>query len=122
MNPALVRRAAAELFNEGFMHAEVQRKVRSTPEHLRMDAYESLQPKRTVPDGCFDWIDHLVWLEKMLELVDLQLTASEATGIVELRRERARFQREHPACPQCGMPNEPHAFTCRECLAEIGNK
>lgn len=119
MKAALVKRAAAEYFIEGFMHAEVARAIESTPESHRVDALESMRPPRSVPDGCFVWIGHLVWLEKILELTPVPLTAAEAEGLSILKRERARFMAAHPPCPHCGLPNEPHAFTCRECMGEI---
>jgi hypothetical protein len=122
MNPALVRRALAEYFLEGFEGVELDRRIKSTPEDLRLQALESLQRRRTVPDGCFLWVQHLIWLERMLEIAPVPLSAVEALGLIELKRERNRFQAEHPACPHCGLPNEPHAFTCRECMAEIRSK
>jgi len=76
-------------------------------------------PARTVPDGCFLWIDYLLWLERMLEIEDLPLNAVEAEALLVLKRERNRFQAEHPPCPHCGMPNESHALRCRECMEEI---
>lgn len=119
MNRALVRKAAAEFFAEGFMHAEIERIIENTEPAMRAEAYETMRPKRSVPDGCFTWIAHLVWLERLLEIVDAPLTAQEAEGLMALKSERARFQAEHPPCPKCGMPNEEHAFRCRECMAEI---
>ncbi len=119
MKPALVRKAAAEYFLEGFMYAEIDRVLKNTLPETRAEAYERMRPQRTVPDGCFAWIGHLVWIENMLEIADLQLTAVEAEGLLLLKRERSRFQSEHPPCPKCGMPNEAHAFKCRECMADI---
>ena len=119
MKTELVRRAAAEIFNEGFMYAEIDRTLKNTAPEMRVEAYEQMRPKRTVPDGCFDWVHHLIWVENLLEIVDLPLTAIEAEGLVALKRERIRFQAEHPPCPKCGMPNETHAFKCRECMADI---
>lgn len=119
MNAELLRKAAAEYFSEGFMYAEIERVVKNTEPSLRAEAYETMRFKRTVPDGCFAWIAHLVWLERVLEIAEPKLTAQEAEGLLILRRERARFQAEHPPCPKCGLPNEEHAFRCRECMAEI---
>jgi hypothetical protein len=120
VNPELVRRAAAEYFTEGFLYAEIHRIVENTDPEQRLEARESLQPTRSVPDGCFVWINHLVWLERILEITTLPLAAVEAEGLLLLKRERDRFQASHPPCHQCGMPNEPHALRCRECMAEIG--
>ena len=119
MIAALVRKAAAEHFSEGFMYAEMERILKNTDPLKRAQAYEAMRPKRTVPDGCFAWIAHLVWLEGLLEIADPRLTADEAEGLLVLKRERTRFQAEHPPCPKCGMPNEQHALRCRECMAEI---
>lgn len=119
MKAELVRRAAAEHFDEGFMNGELVRMLRDTEPAKRIEAYEAMRTPRTVPDGCFTWIAHLVWLEGMLEITDLALAAEEAEGLLILKRERARFQVEHPACLKCGMPNEAHALRCRECMAEL---
>lgn len=119
MNAELLRRAAAEYFTEGFMHAEIERILKNTEPALRAEAYETMRVKRSVPDGCFTWVAHLLWLEEILEVAQPALTAEQAEGLVVLKRERKRFQAEHPPCPKCGMPNEEHAFRCRECMAEI---
>ena len=121
MNAEQVRRAAAEYFIEGFVYAELHRMLESTPTlEGRLAARASLQPPRSVPDGCFVWINHLVWLERLLEIAPVPLTAAEAEGLMVLKRERDRFQAEHPPCPKCGMPNAIHALRCRECMEEIG--
>lgn len=119
MKPELVRLAAADYFNEGFVYAETKRILDNTDPALREEAREALGFKRSVPDGCFVWIRHLIWLESILEVTAVPLTAAEAEGLAVLKRERLRFQAAHPPCPQCGMPNEAHALTCRECMAQI---
>jgi hypothetical protein len=116
---AIVQRACAELFNEGFMFSEIERTLRNTPPDLRPQALQSMRPPRTVPDGCIHWANYLIWLEGLLEVAPVPLTAVEAQGLLALKRERTRFQNEHPPCPKCGMPNEAAAFRCRECMAEI---
>lgn len=116
----LLRRAAADFFAEGFAAPEVERAMRGTGPELQEAARKALAPPRTVPDGCFQWIHYLVWLEGVLEITDVPLTAEEVEALRTLQRERNRFQAEHPACPRCGMPNESHALRCRECMEEIG--
>lgn len=118
MNPDAVRKAAAEYFNEGFESGEIRRILRDTDPALRVEAYEARRAPRSVPDGCFRWVEHLVWLESVLDY-GVDLTAEEAQGLVIVKRERARFQSEHPYCSKCGMPNEAHALRCRECMAEM---
>ena len=119
MNQVIVQRAIAEFFNEGFMASEITRTLKNTPPDLRPQAFESMRPERTVPDACFEWIHHLLWLEKLLEVAPVSLTATEGEGLIALKRERVRFQNAHPPCPKCGMPNEAVAFRCRECMGEI---
>jgi hypothetical protein len=116
---ALLKRAAAEFFIEGFVAPEVSRILANTPQDKQGAALESLMPARTVPDGAFRWIDYLIWLERVLELVDVPLSGVEVEALMVLKRERIRFQNEHPTCPHCGMPNEPHTLRCRECMEEI---
>ena len=126
---AALRTAAAEFFEEGFEMAVAAPILRETPVEQLAEARGKLLshrgpdgkpvPYRTAPDGCFAWISYLVWLEGLLEITPLPLSAAEAQGLLILKRERARFQAEHPPCPRCGMPNEAHATRCRECLEEI---
>jgi hypothetical protein len=116
---AMLRRAAAEFFLEGFFAKEAERVLANTPPELQEEARKSILPARTAPDGAFEWIEYLFWLERVLEIVDLPLTGVEVEGLLVLKRERNRFQAEHPPCPHCGMPNEPHSLRCRECMEEI---
>lgn len=127
---AALRTAATEFFEEGFEMATAAPVLRDTAAEQQAEARGKLLshrgpdgkpvPYRTVPDGCFRWIAYLVWLETALEIAPLQLSAAEMQGLLILRRERARFQADHPPCPRCGMPNEAHATRCRECMEEIG--
>jgi len=117
---AMLRRAAAEFFIAGFVAPEVARILAGTPPELQEAARASLSPPRTVPDGGFVWIGYLIWLERVLEILDLPLTAVEVEALMVLKSERSKFQAAHPACPHCGMPNEAHALRCRECMGEIG--
>jgi hypothetical protein len=119
VNRALLEKAAQEFLVEGYEYQAAEKTLRDTPPELLPEARAHLLPKRTVPDGCFVWLNHLVWLESVLEVVPLSLLAIEVEGIIVLRRARERFQRDHPPCPACGMPNEKHALRCRECMEEI---
>jgi|ERR1035441_3058584 hypothetical protein len=118
---AMLKRAAAEFFLEGFVAPEAERVLRNTPAEQHAEVLKAQMPPRTVPDGAFTWIRYLIWLENVLEVVDLPLHAVEVEALLALKRERDRFQAEHPPCPHCGMPNESHALRCRECMGEIGN-
>ena len=116
---AMLRRAAAEYFNEGYEYSTAAPILRDTPPELQAEAREKLLPKRTVPDGWFTWVSHLVWLERVLEIAPVPLDAAEVEGLLILKSERTRFQNAHPPCPHCGMPNEVHALRCRECMGVI---
>jgi hypothetical protein len=95
--------------------------AQTAPEH-RSEARKSLLPTRTLPDGYYTWIAHLIWLEHILEITHVPLAAVEVEGLVTLKRERNVFQANHPPCPHCGMPNEAHALVCRECAAVISGQ
>jgi hypothetical protein len=115
-----LRTAAREFFEEGYAYPEASRTLAQTaPEH-QAEARKALLPQRTLPDGYYVWIAHLIWIERVLEIVSLDLAAVEVEGLLMLKQERNRFQAAHPPCPHCGMPNEAHALICRECMGEIG--
>lgn len=121
---AMLKRAASEFFLEGFFAPELARILRNTAPELQAAARASLlsvdgKPIRTVPDGAMVWVQYLIWLEQVLEIMPVQLNAVEVEALMVLKRERNRFQAAHPACHHCGLPNEPHALRCRECMREI---
>jgi hypothetical protein len=114
-----LRVAAGEFFNEGFVYPEASRILAQTaPENLAA-ARKALLPQRSLPEGYYIWITYLIWIERVLEIVPLDLTAVEVEGLMVLKQERNHFKAEHPDCPHCGMPNEAHALRCRECMHEI---
>jgi hypothetical protein len=115
-----LRTAAREFFEEGYDSTEANRILAQTaPEH-QAAARQKLYKPRTLPEGYYVWVAHLIWLEAMLEVATFALFAVEAEGLRMLKQERGRFQSAHPPCPHCGMPNEPHALCCRECGGEMG--
>jgi hypothetical protein len=115
-----LRTAAQEFFEEGYAYPEANRTLAATPPEHQDEARKALLPQRTLPDGYYVWVAHLIWVERVLEIVPLDLAAVEVEGLLMLKQERSRFQSAHPACPHCGMPNEVHALVCRECMGEIG--
>jgi hypothetical protein len=120
MRRELLTQAAEEFLNEGYEYQSAEPILRDTPPELQAEARRKLLPTRTVPDGCFAWLGYLVWLEGVLEIApSLPLLASEAEGLLILKRARNHFRASHPPCPHCGMPNEAHALRCRECMKEI---
>jgi hypothetical protein len=115
-----VRKAIQEFFNEGFAFPEYEKMARDTQPMHHAEMRAKMLPPRTLADGYYTWVFYLVWLERILEVAQISLFAVEAEGLVVLKQERNRFQAKHPPCPHCGMPNEEHAFYCRECMGEIG--
>jgi hypothetical protein len=116
----LLERAAGEFLIEGYEYRTAEKILRDTHPDDREEAREKLLSPRTVPDGCFVFLQHIIWLEQVLEIVPgIQLSADEVSGILVLRRARNQFQRTHPPCPHCGMPNDETALCCRECMKEI---
>lgn len=113
-------RAAAEFFEEGYEYPIASKILAETPVQLLPEARRNLLAQRTAPDGSFVWLSYLVWLDRILDVAELRLSAVEAEGLLVLRRERNRFEAAHPPCPKCGMPNAAHLLRCRECMAEIG--
>lgn len=120
MDRGLLERAAGEFLLEGYEYRTAGKIIQDTHPDDREEAREKLLSPRTVPEGCFVFLQYLIWLEQVLEIVpSLQLMAEEVAGLLILRRARNRFQHAHPPCPHCGMPNEEHALSCRECMKEI---
>jgi hypothetical protein len=115
-----LRQAAKEFFEEGYAYPEANRILAQTAPELQAEARKNLLPPRTLPEGYYIWVAHLIWLERVLEIVPLQLSAIEVEGLILLKQERNRFQAAHPPCPYCGLPNEAHALLCRECGGQIG--
>lgn len=112
--------AAAEFFEEGYDYPVASKTLRDTPAELQEQARREMRyGMRSVPDGCFVWIGYLVWLERVLDVVELPLLAVEVEGLLLLRRERNRFEAGHPPCPHCGLPNATHLLRCRECMGEL---
>jgi len=120
MDQKLLEKAAEEFLLEGYEYRTAGKILEATAPEDREEAREKLLSPRTVPDGCFIFLQHIIWVESVLEIVpSLSLAAAEVEAILILRRARKRFQHTHPGCPHCGMPNEAQALRCRECTMEI---
>jgi hypothetical protein len=116
----LLERAIDEFLEEGFAYTRNRREIEETaPEH-RAAAMREWIPQRSQAEGFFGWLRYLVWLDGIREIVPLlPLSVAEVEGLSLLQRCRNRFQRSHPPCLHCGMPNSEYDFSCHHCLKEL---
>lgn len=112
--------AIDEFFEEGYAYQVNQREIDDTPEELRPQAIRDMLPERSQQDGVYTWVRYLVWLDSVRDLApELRLTAVEVQGLQLYRRCRAQFQRTHPPCSHCGMPNGEEEYRCHNCMKEL---
>lgn len=122
-----VRQAALELMKESLGAEDVERQI----DNLRaQDADEAtlakVMPVRTMADGFYDFARHIMWIRQMINSgVEISIMADEAEGLCALEAARQEFERQHPACPQCGTRQySSTAMRCRKgrCGLEFGKK
>ena len=112
--------AIDEFLEEGYAYQVNRQEIEETPAELRAEALREMLPERSQAEGFFTWLRYLIWLDGVREFTpSLQLTGAEVQGLGVLHRCRNRFQRSHPPCFGCGMPNEQHAHRCHNCLKEL---
>lgn len=120
-----LRLAAMEMFDYTLKERDINRQVKNL---LQADPYASaevlgkLVPQSEVSPGYHDWVGYLFWMEDKLatgiEFKDI--TADEAEGLAMLRRARAEWQSEHPACGNCGERVRSRTQKrCRGCMQEF---
>lgn len=114
--------AIAEFFEEGYAYQVNKHEIDETPLDLRSEAVAAMLPQRSQAEGFYLWVRYLAWLDGVLDLAPhLSLARIEAEGLNAFRRGRTQFQRSHPPCHHCGMPNEAEAYSCHHCWKEIKN-
>jgi hypothetical protein len=122
-----IHQAALELFEEARLHG------RDVVEEFRARgaaAFDDVEPEesqRTLPDGYYSWVGYLLYLESLLELglqfSPRELEAADAIGLLVLKTARAEWSREHPACDDCGRPQETRFAThCPYCGAKFARE
>jgi hypothetical protein len=120
LNLTALELAIDEFLEEGYAYQLNRREIEETPDELRAEAIREMLPRRSQTEGYFSWLRYLVWLDGVRELApEMQYTAVEIEGLSVLRRARNRFQRSHPPCWGCGMPNDVYQFSCHHCGKEI---
>lgn len=111
-----LRIAAREVFEEGLAWKRVQRRLLLDRVPDRAEFIEQCMPARNLADGYYAWIDYLLWLSTMHDVVSFRdLTASEAEGIRLVRAARDEFAARHVHCPKCGELNDRAAVGCSSC-------
>jgi NADH pyrophosphatase NudC (nudix superfamily) len=112
-----VRQAALELMVESLGAEDVERQL----DNLRaQDADEEtlakVMPMRTMADGFYDFAGYILWIRGLIDSnVEIPIMADEAEGLRALAAAQQEFERDHPACPQCGTRQySSTAMRCRK--------
>ena len=120
-----LRLAAREMFDYTLIERDIDRQVdnllKADPE-TNPELIAKLMPRSQVAIGYQEWIVYLLWLEDKLNagIEFSNMTADEAEGLAMLRRVRAEWQQEHPACGHCGERVRSRTQKrCRGCMREF---
>ncbi|HZU30893.1 MAG TPA: hypothetical protein VFB79_07240 [Candidatus Angelobacter sp.] len=100
-------KAAKELFIQSLSNERVEQMLREVP--LGDDAQlAKIYPKHEMSPGYYDYVLYLMWLKQNISAgVEFEdLTAAEADGLVAITRARYEFEKEYPACSDCGVRND----------------
>ncbi|SRR5579884_170075 len=117
---AHLRIAARESLEEGWALQGAERTLRLGRAQDRAAYIERRLPKRTLAEGYYTWIDYLLWLSDVHEVVSFRnLTATEVEGIRIVREARDQFLARHPRCGKCGAMNDRSALNCADCGVEF---
>jgi hypothetical protein len=100
-----VRQAALELMVISLKEEDTDRQIRNLlDQEASPETLAKVMPVRKVADGYYSYAIYLMWLRGMLDSnVELALLADEAEGLRTLQTARQQFERDHPACPGCGI-------------------
>ncbi|MFL6310578.1 MAG: hypothetical protein ACJ71W_00605 [Terriglobales bacterium] len=120
-----IRRAALELMVESLGADDLARQIESIMSGDDLMAYAvslaKTVPVRTVAEGFYDYAAYLFWIRSMIDAdVDITVLAEEAEGLRALASAQQQFERDHPACPQCGAQQySTTPIKCRSCRLEF---
>jgi NADH pyrophosphatase NudC (nudix superfamily) len=122
-----VRQAAYELMVESLKEQDVDRQIDNL---LLQDADVStlakVLPVRTMADGFYPCAVYFLKLRQMLDSgIAFSILADDAEGLCAVEAARQDFERDHPACPQCGKRQYSSTpIRCRSirCGMEFGKK
>jgi hypothetical protein len=120
-----IRQAALELMVESLGADDLARQIESIMSGDDLMAYAvsiaKTVPVRTMADGFYDYAAYLFWIRSMIDAdVDITILAEEAEGLRALAAAQHEFERDHPACPQCGERQSSRTpIKCRSCRLEF---
>lgn len=113
-----VRQAALELMVISLKEEDTERQIRVLQsQEASAETLAKVMPLRKVADGYYSFALYLMWLRGMLDSdVELEILADEAEGLRAIQTARFEFERDHPACPQCGARQySMKPISCRKC-------
>jgi hypothetical protein len=111
-----VRQAALELMVESLKAEDVDRQINNVLlDEDGLAALAKLMPRRSLTDAYYVYAEYLMWLRAMRDAdVDVEILADEAEGLRAIEAARQEYEREHPACPECGVRQYSRfAMSCR---------
>jgi len=120
-----IRQAALELMEESLGADDLARQIESLSAEEDLMAYAvslaKTVPVRSVASGFYDYAAYLFWIRSMIDAdVELTILAEEAEGLRALAAAQQEFERDHPACPQCGARQQSSTpIRCRVCRMEF---
>ncbi len=115
-----IRMAALEVFELSLQSKSIERRI----QNIRPDDLEQIVkiiPERKLSPGYYEFLMYLLWLEGQMEAgCNFALNADEADGLRAVQQARHEFDREHPACGNCGTPRASvRARRCESCMREF---
>lgn len=121
-----LHQALRTLFEEAYVREQIG-DVPDDAGDVTLDRmYEDL-PLRELSPGYYSRAEYLLDLGAAIELGAQYpaafLARADVTGLQQLRRAKAEFERDHPPCPQCGtrQPNR-HMLKCAGCGVKFAGR
>jgi hypothetical protein len=111
-----VRQAALELMVESLKEEDTERQLANLlAQGEAPEALAKMLPRRTLVDAYYLYAEYLMWLRATRDAdVDVEILADEAEGLRAIEAARQEYEREHPACPECGNRQYSRfAVSCR---------
>lgn len=120
-----LRLAVRELFEESFAQESVRPLLALLGDNdSERERVMSTMPERTLSPGYYDRSAYLLELGSAIE-AGAQYTATmlarvDVLGLQAVRRAKAQFEYDHPACSACGIRQESRfAAQCRGCRVKF---